>query len=135
MDFQPIIDAPLQIKLHLAAALAALVVGSTILVGAKGTAAHRALGWTYVLLMTVTALSAIFIRRADGGIPNFMGFTPIHLFIVLTAIGLPRALFAIRRGDVRRHARSMTSLFVGALIIAGVFAFLPGRILNAVAFG
>jgi uncharacterized membrane protein len=29
----------------------------------------------------------------------------------------------------------MTSLFMGALVIAGVFTFLPGRIMHAVAFG
>jgi uncharacterized membrane protein len=29
----------------------------------------------------------------------------------------------------------MVGLFVGALVIAGVFTFLPGRIMHAVAFG
>jgi uncharacterized membrane protein len=29
----------------------------------------------------------------------------------------------------------MMSLFVGALVIAGVFTFLPGRIMHAVLFG
>jgi uncharacterized membrane protein len=29
----------------------------------------------------------------------------------------------------------MTGLFMGALVIAGVFTFLPGRIMHAVAFG
>ncbi len=29
----------------------------------------------------------------------------------------------------------MTAIFVGALLIAGAFTFLPGRIMHAVAFG
>jgi uncharacterized membrane protein len=29
----------------------------------------------------------------------------------------------------------MTSIFFGALIIAGVFTFLPGRVMHAVVFG
>jgi uncharacterized membrane protein len=29
----------------------------------------------------------------------------------------------------------MMSLFLGALVIAGVFTFLPGRIMHAVVFG
>jgi uncharacterized membrane protein len=29
----------------------------------------------------------------------------------------------------------MTLIFSGALVIAGLFAFLPGRIMNAVVFG
>ncbi len=29
----------------------------------------------------------------------------------------------------------MISMFVGALLIAGAFTFLPGRIMHAVAFG
>jgi uncharacterized membrane protein len=29
----------------------------------------------------------------------------------------------------------MTSIFLGALVIAGAFTFLPGRIVHAVVFG
>ena len=36
---------------------------------------------------------------------------------------------------VANHKRAMTSIFVGALIIAGLFTFLPGRIMHAVFFG
>ncbi|NWG71592.1 MAG: DUF2306 domain-containing protein [Parvularculaceae bacterium] len=125
----PIAQAPPQIIVHLSAALLATLVGGIILLNRKGTTFHRTLGWTYVVLMTITAVSAIFIRRTQG-IPNLAGFTPIHLFIVLTAVSLPRALMRIRRGDVRAHASSMIWLYVGALIIAGALAFMPGRLLN-----
>ena len=40
-----------------------------------------------------------------------------------------------RRHAIERHRRAMLRLFVGALVIAGVFTFLPGRIMHAVVFG
>jgi len=36
---------------------------------------------------------------------------------------------------VKQHRNAMISVFVGALLIAGAFTFLPGRIMHAVAFG
>jgi uncharacterized membrane protein len=36
---------------------------------------------------------------------------------------------------VSGHKKAMTSIFFGALIIAGAFTFLPGRIMHAVVFG
>jgi uncharacterized membrane protein len=32
------------------------------------------------------------------------------------------------------HKRAMTGIFLGALIIAGLFTFLPGRIMHAIVF-
>jgi uncharacterized membrane protein len=39
------------------------------------------------------------------------------------------------RHAVRQHRNSMISIFVGALVIAGLFTFAPGRIMHAVVFG
>jgi uncharacterized membrane protein len=39
------------------------------------------------------------------------------------------------RHNVAQHRRAMIGIFVGALVIAGAFTFLPGRIMHAVAFG
>jgi len=44
-------------------------------------------------------------------------------------------LTGIRRGDVRQHAGSMTGLYVGGLLIAVWFAFIPGRTMWHVFFG
>jgi uncharacterized membrane protein len=134
MNFEPILNAGFAIQIHLVAALGALAAGAAIFASPKGTAAHKTLGWTYATFMAAAAISAIFIRRTHG-IPNIAGFTPIHLFVILTAIGLPRALLLIRSGNVAGHKRAMISLYVGAIIIAGVLAFLPGRILNRALFG
>ncbi|MEQ1929076.1 MAG: DUF2306 domain-containing protein [Parvularculaceae bacterium] len=128
-----IAEAPLPIVIHLCAAILAAAFGAIIFLNRKGTAFHKTLGWGFVVLMSITAISAIFIRRTEG-IPNIAGFTPIHLFVVITALGLPHALLRIRRGDVRGHAAGMIGLYVGAILIAGVLAFLPGRLMHALVF-
>lgn len=134
MTLEPILTASFPIKLHLVSAIASMVVAATVFLNRKGTRFHKTLGWAFAVFITATAVTAIFIRRTHG-IPNIAGFTPIHLFVLLTAIQLPRALLKIRRGDVEGHARSMRGLVLGALIIAGVLAFLPGRVMYQALFG
>jgi uncharacterized membrane protein len=36
---------------------------------------------------------------------------------------------------VRAHRSAMLGLFLGALVIAGLFTLVPGRIMHAVVFG
>ena len=40
-----------------------------------------------------------------------------------------------RRHNVSGHKKAMISIFFGALVVAGLFTFLPGRIMHAVVFG
>jgi uncharacterized membrane protein len=40
-----------------------------------------------------------------------------------------------RRHRVERHRNAMIAIFTGALVIAGIFTFWPGRIMHAVLFG
>jgi uncharacterized membrane protein len=42
---------------------------------------------------------------------------------------------AARRHHVGNHRFAMISLFAGALVIAGAFTLLPGRIMHRVVFG
>lgn len=136
MHFTPILHASVPIKLHLATVLPAFLLGTVILLNVKGTRAHKIMGWTYVALMAATAASAIFIHSgASGGMPNIAGYTPIHLFVLLTAFALPMAIYKIRRGDVAGHKRAMLSLYIGGFIVAGLLTFLPGRVMHAVFFG
>jgi uncharacterized membrane protein len=114
--------------LHLVTAFAALIVGGFVLARRKGTASHKALGWTWVVLMGSTALASAFIR--DYHIPNVAGITPIHAFTVLVAVKLPQGIWHIRRGDVAAHRSSMRGLYLGACVLAGVFTLLPGRFLG-----
>jgi uncharacterized membrane protein len=128
-DFSPLVEAGPIIQLHLVGALLALAIGTVLLIGVKGTTTHRVLGWTWVLAMAATALSSVFIRDLNHG-----SFSLIHLLTGWTLIILPMAVFMARTRRVAVHRRMMTGLFVGGLIIAGVFAFLPGRLLFSVFF-
>jgi uncharacterized membrane protein len=45
------------------------------------------------------------------------------------------AYLAARRGHIRAHRFAMISLYVGGILIAGAFAFSPGRMLHKWLFG
>jgi uncharacterized membrane protein len=62
-------------------------------------------------------------------------WSPIHLLAIFTLVTLPIAVLAAHRHDVARHRRVMIGIFVGALVIAGIFTLAPGRIMHAVVFG
>jgi uncharacterized membrane protein len=81
--------------------------------------------------MLAVVVSSFFIHT----IRLWGSFSPIHLLSIFTLAMLPLAIAHARRHAVERHRRAMLGLFVGALVIAGVFTFLPGRIMHAVVFG
>lgn len=117
------------IALHLFAALLAVTVGAIVMMRRKGTVNHKALGWFWAVLMFTVAFTSVFIR--DYRLPNIAGYTPIHLFTVLTAVMLPIGIVQIRRGNVARHRKVMTRLFYGACVTAGLFTLLPNRFLGS----
>jgi uncharacterized membrane protein len=104
--------------------LMALAIGIVLLAGVKGSRLHRALGWTWVLAMFTGAASSLFIRMLNHG-----HLSLIHLLSGWTIVALPMAVAAARAHKVRVHARFMTGLFTGGLILAGLLAFLPGRLM------
>ena len=118
------------IIVHLSAALTALLIGSVLLMRVKGTMVHRALGYTWVAAMGTTAVTSLFIKTINPGHWSF-----IHFLSGWVIIALPIGVAMARRHAVRRHARMMTSTFVGGLLVAGLFTFLPGRLMWRVFFG
>ena len=131
MTLGPLLTAPAVIQVHAFAALAAFALGAVQLIAPKGTIPHRVFGWTWATLMLAVVLSSFFIHTIRLWGP----FSPIHLISVFTLVMLPLAVLRARRHDVRQHQRAMTSLFIGALVIAGIFTLMPGRIMHAVVFG
>jgi uncharacterized membrane protein len=123
-DLSLLAAEPLAVQIHLTAALSALIIGVALMMRVKGTRLHKALGWTWVIAMGVTAVSSLFIRQLNNG-----HFSFIHLLSGWTIVGLPGAVYAIKRGKVAAHRRAMTGMFVGGLLLAGLFAFIPGRLL------
>ncbi|MBP8139692.1 MAG: DUF2306 domain-containing protein [Burkholderiales bacterium] len=114
---------PLVVYVHFIAALAAMAIGAVQLVRPKGTAGHRVIGWTWAALMMVVALSSLWI-------PAFLAFTWIHLFTLFVMVTLPLALYRAHRGEIAGHAKGMRGIYIGGLIVAGAFAFMPGRVLG-----
>ena len=132
-SFHPelVLSLPWSVQLHVAGAMLALVIGALIFLLPKGTGFHRFIGWTWVSAMIVVAATSIaMIADFRNG-----GINALHVFTAVTVVSLWLALTGIRRGDVRRHAGAMTGLYVGGLIIAGLFAFIPGRVMWQVVFG
>ena len=120
------------IAVHMTAALAAIALGPVALWARKGAnqrpKLHRAFGYGWVTMMLVAAVSAIFIR--DYGLPNLAGYTPIHLLVPVTLLGLFGAFRALAQGRVDVHRKRMTQLYIGACLVAGGFTLLPHRYLG-----
>jgi uncharacterized membrane protein len=131
MSLAPLLNASSAIQVHAFAALAAFALGVVQLSAPKGTLPHRTAGWTWALLMVVVAGSSFFIHE----LRVWGEWSPIHLLSIYTLVMLPLAVMYARRHRVERHRHAMIAIFTGALVIAGLFTFWPGRIMHAVLFG
>lgn len=129
-DLRPIAEASTAIKVHLAAAVSCLFLGAVMMAGRKGARFHRTAGWVWVTVMAVLVISSFFVRTLNPG-----HFSWIHLISGGTAVSLPVAVLAAKRHKVRTHSRTMMGMFYGGLIIAGIFTFVPGRVLYQAFFG
>jgi len=130
MSLAPLLDAAPAIPVHAFAAMAAFALGIVQFAAPKGTLPHRTVGWIWVALMAAVAASSFWIHEV-----RLLGpWSPIHLLSIFTLIMLPIAVWRARRHRVADHRRIMTMTFVGALVIAGLFTLLPGRIMHAVVF-
>lgn len=125
------------IAIHMTAALAALALGPVALWARHGARQrpwlHRAAGYAWVTLMLLSALSAIFIR--DYQLPNIAGYSPIHLFVPVTLVGLLGAFWFLAKKNIQGHRATMQRLYFGACIGAGLFALAPGRYLGHLVWG
>jgi uncharacterized membrane protein len=131
VSLAPLLNASPAIQIHAFAAMAAFALGVVQLAAPKGTLPHRTIGWTWVALMLVVSVTAFWIHELRLWGP----WSPIHLLAIFTLATLPLAVLHARRHRVIKHRNAMISIFVGALIIAGLFTFWPGRIMYAVVTG
>ena len=125
------------IAIHMSAALSALVLGPLALWARLGRTlhprVHRAAGYTWISMMLASAVSAVFIR--DYALPNVAGYTPIHLLIPVTLVGLGLAFWAVLKQKYVAHRKAMQSLYWMACVVPGVFTLLPSRLLGKLLWG
>jgi uncharacterized membrane protein len=115
--------------MHLATIVPAFLIGTSLLFMTKGTPRHRLLGKVFMVLMLFTAVVTLVMPAQVG--PRVAGhFGYIHLFSLLVLYSVPTAFINARRGDVQAHRRAMVGLYIGGMLIAGSFAFMPGRLLH-----
>ncbi|MBX9935969.1 MAG: DUF2306 domain-containing protein [Burkholderiaceae bacterium] len=120
------------IAIHLTAALAATAIGPLALWARLGRSTyprlHRAAGYAWVILMLITALSALFIRGLPG--TDWAGYTPLHLLVLVTLLGVGRGLWYLAQHNITGHRLTMQWTYIGACVVAGAFTLLPSRYLG-----
>src|SRR5215831_12033653 len=121
MTLTPLLAAPFAIKLHVFTVVPAFFLGTwQIFFSRKGAPRHRKLGYVYLGLMTVTAITALFIHQIPA-IDIVYGFGPIHIFSIVTLSGVVGALRGAWTHNIKLHKRSMLGVYIGGLLIAGSF--------------
>ena len=137
MTLEPLLHAPLAVKVHVATIVPAFLIGTwQIFLSTKGAPLHRLFGAIYLGLMTITAIAAFFIRNPFNTDPfSLRGFSWIHVFVAVTAFGIISTLWALKTHNIKAHRGSMLGVYIGGILIAGALAFAPGRIMHAVVFG
>jgi uncharacterized membrane protein len=128
-SFARLLEQQPLIFVHMLSALGALALGAVVLARRKGTASHRAIGWTWVVLMGSAAVTSAFIP-GQGMMPSLAGFTPIHLLTLTVGVLLPYAVWNARRGNIVAHRKTMRGIYLGGCIVAGLFTLLPSRFLG-----
>ena len=131
VSLAPLLNAVPQIPIHAFAAMAAFVLGIVQFVSPKGTLPHRTVGWIWVGLMATVAVSSFWIHQIRLVGP----WSPIHLLSIFVLAMLPLAVWRAHTHRVADHRRIMILMFSGALVVAGLFTLLPGRIMHTVVFG
>lgn len=116
---------PLALAIHLATILPSLLLGAYVLIRRKGDRWHKLAGKIWIALMATTAISVLWLGES---------WSFIHLYSLLVFVSVPRAIWAIRSGNVIGHKRAMQGMYIGS-VVAGVFALLPGRLLGTMMFG
>ena len=121
--------AKLPIILHVAAVLPTIPLGGWLLLARKGTALHKQLGKVWLVLMLITATTAIFIQTSGT-------FSWIHLFVPLTFHAAWKVMSTARKGDIKAHKAHLVRTYLTALMIPGIAAFaVPGRLMNVMLLG
>ncbi|MEO9459352.1 MAG: DUF2306 domain-containing protein [Lentilitoribacter sp.] len=130
-NFSPLFDASFTVQTHVYAAVLSLLLGIWIMFGTKGTKLHKRVGKVWVIALLITAVSSFWLH----GIKLVGPFSPIHLLSILTIYSVIRGVQHARAGQIGQHQNTMKGLFYYALIGAGLFTLLPGRLMHQLLLG
>jgi uncharacterized membrane protein len=118
--------------LHLAAACWVLLAGAIQLTRAKGTASHRALGWSWMAALTLVSISSFWLH---SHLDVWFGFSLIHLLSIWVLFCVCASIYNVRRGNIRGHRGFAVGAYIGS-IVAGTLAVAgQGRFLHDWLFG
>jgi len=124
------------IYIHAFFALIAVPVGLYILLTKKGTQKHKLTGCIWTLFLLIVSFTALFIQAINPG-----EYSLIHLLIPWTIGSLIYSIWSIRKFQKTKlqkykkaHMYSMIGVYVGALLVAGVFTLMPGRLFYEILF-
>ena len=131
------------IYVHAFFALAAIPVGLYIFFKKKGTKQHRFIGRVWVSFLFIVSFTALFITSPmTDSVFNPRFYSWIHLLIPFTAGNLIYSVSSIRKFKKTKlekhknaHIRSMVGVYFGALLVAGAFTLMPGRMFHEIIFG
>ncbi len=128
MNFSTLAFASPAIITHLLFAMLAFGLGAIQLVSTKGTRIHRLLGYIWIVAMIIICVTSFKIKEV---MPTgmFGGYSPIHLLSIFVLVQLARGIYFAKTKDIKRHRQCMMYTYIGGLVIAGVFTFMPGRLL------
>jgi uncharacterized membrane protein len=121
---------PPMVWAHILTVTVALVLTPVMLLRPRGGPTHRRLGRIWVSAMLLTALSTLFVQESRPGHYSF-----IHIFTVWTLLAAPYTWWTARTGRIAAHRGSVRGLVTGALLIAGAFTLVPGRVLGGWIWG
>lgn len=125
MTLSPLLEASLIIQLHFLSALPALIVAPCSIWGRTSRRMHKVLGYTWVSAMAVLASTGLFIPSHTLAVVGHFG--PIHLFSVSALWGITRGVWFARQRRIDDHRQAMRWTWFGAMGLAGLFTFIPGR--------
>ena len=131
------------IYVHAFFALAAVPVGLYIFFKKKGTKQHRFIGRVYVSFLLIVSFTALFITSPmTDTVFNPRFYSWIHLLIPFTVGNLIYSIWSIRQFKKTKlgkhknaHIYSMAGVYFGALLVAGAFTLMPGRMFHEIIFG
>jgi uncharacterized membrane protein len=118
------------IWIHIATIFTALSLTPVMLLRHRGDALHRVLGWTWSGALFITAADTFLVRTLYPGSLSY-----IHLLSAWTLLQVPLLVIAARQHNIKRHRAAVKGMITGALLIAGIFTLLPGRLIPLWLFG